>query len=943
MASLIEGFSYDIFISYRQKDNKYDGWVTEFVDNLKRELEAMFKDEVSVYFDINPSDYLLETYDVDASLKEKLKCLVFIPVISRTYCDPKSFAWEHEFKAFIEQASHDYIGLKVTLANGNVANRLLPVRINDLDSSDIELCESVMGTTLRGVDFIYKEPGVNRPLSSNEVDPRNNLNHTFYRNQINKVALGIKDIIEGIMRISEGEMTPVKEIPGEKKSKAHEESVSGKHESDDLNDELNNVKHEPDDIVENKEDASASKSLARKFNKSFSYFLIILVCLLILAVVGFFIKRNNDKQIALNDTLPSLNEEIRYINQTEGKKNWEVYQKLLGINKNLRKRPEFNELWNSVTFSLTINTNIPAAKVYAKPYSNPDTLWYYLGKTPLQNYMFPKGLSRIKIEKPDYETQYDIVMKFFQSTSSGDTLHYRLFKRDEVPEDMVFIPGQMADNGSTPYLPLVFRGDYWMDRFEVTNAQYKTFLDSGGYKNPVYWKFPFVDGKDTIPFEIAKNRFRDKTGWYGPVNWEMGDIPKGEEDLPVTGISWYEAAAYASFVRKDLPTIFHWVSISMPHAAPEIIKLANFDSKGPAKKGTFNSMTRYGTFDLPGNVSEWIYNSNGNNRLVIGGNYREPSYLYNMRVSISPWTRNDLIGFRCIRYVNDTLKQQLTQNFKQPNRDYQNLQPVSDEVFEVYKELFKLNDPDLDPVIISKSESTYWTEETVSIDVPYENAPMKILLFIPVDYKPPYQTIVYMPGINAIYSNSMDDMSTDNIDFFIKSGRAVVWPVYYSTFGRGAIKPTNLYTWKQVHKNIMIDFQIACDYLQTRNDIDTDKLAYFGVSWGGALAAYLLAIDDKIKLGILSLFGISSLEKYTYKEFDQIDYVPHIKIPMLLLGGRYDPDYVMEQQKAFYDFLGTPESNKKWIIYESTHWIPREDLINESLSWLDKYFGPPPG
>ena len=92
MASLKEGFNYDIFISYRQKDNKYDGWVTEFVDNLKRELEAMFKDEVSVYFDINPSDYLLETYDVDASLKGKLNCLVFIPVISRTYCDPKSFA-----------------------------------------------------------------------------------------------------------------------------------------------------------------------------------------------------------------------------------------------------------------------------------------------------------------------------------------------------------------------------------------------------------------------------------------------------------------------------------------------------------------------------------------------------------------------------------------------------------------------------------------------------------------------------------------------------------------------------------------------------------------------------------------------------------------------------------------------------------------------------------
>ncbi len=89
MSSIIEGYNYDIFISYRQKDNKYDGWVTEFVDHLKKELEATFKEEISVYFDINPHDGLLETHDVGASLKDKLKCLVFIPIISRTYCDPK--------------------------------------------------------------------------------------------------------------------------------------------------------------------------------------------------------------------------------------------------------------------------------------------------------------------------------------------------------------------------------------------------------------------------------------------------------------------------------------------------------------------------------------------------------------------------------------------------------------------------------------------------------------------------------------------------------------------------------------------------------------------------------------------------------------------------------------------------------------------------------------
>jgi TolB-like protein/Flp pilus assembly protein TadD len=198
MSSIIDGYNYDIFISYRQKDNKGEKWVSEFVEALKTELESTFKEEISVYFDINPHDGLLETHDVDESLKEKLKCLIFIPIISRTYCDPKSFAWEHEFKAFVAQALDDQFGLKIQLHNGNVANRILPVRIHDLDDVDIKLWESIAGSFLRGVDFIYKEPGVNRPLRSNEENPHDNLNHTIYRNQVNKVAIAIKEIIYGL-------------------------------------------------------------------------------------------------------------------------------------------------------------------------------------------------------------------------------------------------------------------------------------------------------------------------------------------------------------------------------------------------------------------------------------------------------------------------------------------------------------------------------------------------------------------------------------------------------------------------------------------------------------------------------------------------------------------------------------------------------------------------
>ncbi len=197
MASTIEGYNYDIFISYRQKDNKGDRWVSEFVEALMTELESTFKEEISVYFDINPHDGLLETHDVDESLKDKLKCLVFIPIVSRTYCDPKSFAWEHEFKAFVEQASQDQFGLKVKLPNGNVASRVLPVRIYNLESTDIKLCESVLGGALRGVEFIYSESGVNRPLKPDD-DEKINLNKTKYRNQVNKVGNAIKEIVTAL-------------------------------------------------------------------------------------------------------------------------------------------------------------------------------------------------------------------------------------------------------------------------------------------------------------------------------------------------------------------------------------------------------------------------------------------------------------------------------------------------------------------------------------------------------------------------------------------------------------------------------------------------------------------------------------------------------------------------------------------------------------------------
>ena len=194
MASIVLGYEYDIFISYRHNDNQ-SGWVTEFVKALQEELAAAIKEPVSVYFDINPHDGLKETHDVDESLKEKLKCLVFIPIISQTYCDQKSFAWKYEFLTFREQVEKDSFGLKVKLQNGNVASRILPVRIHELDSADLLQIETALGSVLRPVDFIYSSRNVVRPLLPNEIDPKSNQEHIYYRDQMNKVVRAIKELI----------------------------------------------------------------------------------------------------------------------------------------------------------------------------------------------------------------------------------------------------------------------------------------------------------------------------------------------------------------------------------------------------------------------------------------------------------------------------------------------------------------------------------------------------------------------------------------------------------------------------------------------------------------------------------------------------------------------------------------------------------------------------
>lgn len=205
MSTATQGFNFDVFISYRQNDNRVaggggEGWVSEFVSHLTTELESMVKGGVSIYFDSDPKHGLRETDQVNASLNSHLKSVIFVPILSQTYCDTSSYAWTEEFVPFAKQSADDPLGPTVKLQSGNVVSRILPVCIHELDPEDQALVEKHLDGKLRAIPFVFKSAGVNRPLRAREDDPMKNINRTIYRDQVNKLAMAIKEIIEVVRK-----------------------------------------------------------------------------------------------------------------------------------------------------------------------------------------------------------------------------------------------------------------------------------------------------------------------------------------------------------------------------------------------------------------------------------------------------------------------------------------------------------------------------------------------------------------------------------------------------------------------------------------------------------------------------------------------------------------------------------------------------------------------
>jgi dienelactone hydrolase len=483
-----------------------------------------------------------------------------------------------------------------------------------------------------------------------------------------------------------------------------------------------------------------------------------------------------------------------------------------------------------------------------------------------------------------------------------------------------------------------------MDKYEVTNKEYQAFVDKGGYADPKYWEGKFIEHGHEIPRDEAMARFRDHTGRPGPSTWQGGHFPDGQGDYPVSGVSWYEARAYAAFAGKSLPAFAQWFRAAPSGLGTYIVRESNIARAGPAPVGSFQGVGPFGTYDMAGNVREWTENSlDPDRRFILGGASDAQTYLYADPEALSPFDRSPENGVRCVKNITP-LADDVLRPVKPLERDFAAYHPANDEVYRAYQNEFAYEKSPLHEKVEGVVHETRdWREEKITFDAAYNNERMAAYLFIPKNVKPPYQTVVFFPSARVDDLRSSDALGDIGFfDYVVQSGRAVLYPIYQQTYER---RSRNIQPGASQAIDLTIqrsrDLGRSLDYLQTRSDIAGDKLAYMGVSMGAAEGViYATIAQDRLKTVILLDGGYFLGEAPAGG--DQADFAPRMKKPVLMVNGRYDFTFSLERaQEPLFRMLGTPAADKRHVVLESPHDVREEKsaLTTAVLGWLDKYLG----
>jgi dipeptidyl aminopeptidase/acylaminoacyl peptidase len=271
-------------------------------------------------------------------------------------------------------------------------------------------------------------------------------------------------------------------------------------------------------------------------------------------------------------------------------------------------------------------------------------------------------------------------------------------------------------------------------------------------------------------------------------------------------------------------------------------------------------------------------------------------------------------------------------------------EPVSDAEFEVFRRLYAYDSYSLNSVVEQVDTFEHWTRETVSFDVPYGERG-GVFLYVPRDPEPPLQTVLFWGGSNILSTHSIDEVWTANFDYMVLEGRAVAVPLLRGSYGRDVpLSPGTAFpgphpsaTYRDATIQWVKDLSATIDYLETRPDLDAEKVGFYGYSFGARIGPIPLAVEPRIGAAVLNTAGLRRNQYFPVA--DPFNYVTRVRTPVLMLNGEFDIVFPYEpSQLPLFQWLGSEE--KGHFVFPAAHFVPKDQVIGRTLGWFDKYLGP---
>jgi hypothetical protein len=643
----------------------------------------------------------------------------------------------------------------------------------------------------------------------------------------------------------------------------------------------------------------------------------------------------------------------------------EAYRFAQALSETQRAGEEFRSLWSAVTSEVELAIATPDAQVAFRPYAtSADAGWIPLGRTPFADQVtLPNGVLELRLEKAGHATNTFAVRvpgplarpEVDESAALGmprpGSMQIELAPVGAVDDAMVRVPDSDVPVFVPGWTPEVFGGfakhvpAFAVAKREVSNREFQDFVDAGGYDEESLWQ----------GLAVARGDFVDSTGRPGPAQWSLGRFPEGEGDLPVTGVSWYEAVAYARFRDAQLPTIHHWARYAMGPwegfalVGPAIAGAGNFDLKGAETTNAERALGPWGTFDTAGNVREWLWNAAGDAQLAMGGGWNDYSSNHNLLMPLEGTTHSPMVGLRLMRTLSGSgIAADLLDPIEPISLDIAQRKPVSDDAFEIMRAQFSAQPRKPVSVSIEEIDGTdTWRLERHELQYA-DGATFRVYVVKPMRQAARYQAIVYCPHGGATVPRAAERLRQvlSHALTVVRTGRWVFMPEWTGTLTK--VRPfssdeTEAEMLERQRRGAHLWYQESIDtlaYIAAFEEIDQAAIGLLSESYGSVvMAPMLLALQPQYKAAVLISAGV--VMRKLHPMVDMINYLPRVTRPVLMVNGRYDPSFPYDaSQRPFFETLGSAAADKRVVLYEGGHfYYPPNQLAAEISAWYDRYLG----